>query len=194
MRPVKFAFAAVAALLLAACLPVQTKAPVGSTVGFANDPALNGTWKGWTKDNPAFSYFHFIPKDDKTITLVGVTPPQKDEKGSWATYTLQTTTLGKNHYMNANEWIDDGKPVDAAERSMNAAVYYTIEGDTLKAYLLDEDKVKALIADHKIAGTVDKGQYGDVRITEDPAKLDARLAGADAAKLFKLLVTLQRVK
>src|SRR5215469_6856487 len=119
MRLLKLAVAAGAALVLAGCLPVSTKAPVGATAGFANDPALAGTWTGHMND-PSVSYFHFIPKDDKTITLIGVTPPQKSDKGSWATYTLQTTTLGKNHYMNAQEWLDDGKLVDAAERSVNA--------------------------------------------------------------------------
>jgi hypothetical protein len=194
MRTTRLAIAAGATLLLAACLPVSTKAPVGSTVGFANDPALNGTWLGRSKDDPTISYFHFLPKEDKTITMIGVTPLQKDQKASWATYTMQTATLGRNHYMNVHEWLDDGKLVDPAERSVNVAVYYTIEGDTLKAYILDEDKIKAMIAAHKIKGTVDSGKDGDVHITEDPAKLDAMLAGPDAPKLFKLLTMMNRVK
>jgi hypothetical protein len=194
MQTVRLAIAAGAVLLLGACLPVSTKAPVGSTVGFANDPALSGTWLGRSKDDPTISYFHFLPKADKTITLVGVTPLQKDQNASWATYTLQTATLGKNHYMNAHEWLDDGKLIDAAERSVNIAVYYTIEGDTLKAYIFDEDKVKTMIAAHKIKGSVDSGKDGDVHITEDPAELDKMLAGPDAPKMFKLLTTMRRVK
>ena len=194
MRSTRLALAACAVLLLGACLPVTTKTPVGSTAGFANDPSLAGTWVGSTKGDPAVSYFHFLPKEDKTITLVGVTPPQKDEKGGWGTYPLQTTVLGKNHYMNAHEWLDDGKPADQKAQEANVTVYYTIEGDTLKAYLFDEDKVKALIASHKIAGTVDPGQFGDVHITEDATKLDAMLTKPDASRLFTLLVTLHRVK
>jgi hypothetical protein len=194
MRSLRLVIAAGSVLLLAACLPVSTKAPVGSTAGFANDPALNGTWTGRSRDDPTISYFHFLPREDKTIALIGVTPRQKNDNGSWATYTLQTTTLGKNHYMNAHEWLDDGKLVDAAERSVNVAVYYTIEGDTLKAYIFDEDKIKALIAAHKIKGTVDSGRDGDVHITEEPRQLDAMLARPDAPKLFKLLTMMQRLK
>jgi hypothetical protein len=194
MRTIRFVLAACSTLLLAACLPVSTKAPVGSTVGFVNDPALSGTWRGNPKTDPAMTYIHFLPNDDKTITLVAVTTPQKDEKGGWSTYRISTATLGRNRYMNAHAWLSDGKPSDPNANEANAALYYTIEGDTLNAYLFDEDKIKAMIKAHKIAGTIDPGQYGDVHITEDAAKLDARLAGADAPKLFKLLVTLHRVK
>ena len=184
------------ALFAAACLPVTTSTPVGSSVGFANDGAIEGTWSGRIdKDSAATTYFHFLANDDNTFTLVGVTTKYGEDKGGWGTYTLTTATLGGHRYINARETINDGKFATADEQKTNIPLLYTVSGDTLTLYLLDEDKTSAAIAAHKIEGKVTKGQYTtDVLITADAAHLDALLKTEDGAKLFKVFMVLTRLK
>ena len=71
---------------------------------------------------------------------------------------------------------------------------YTIQGDTLTLYLLDEDLTTKAVEAHVIAGDVVKGQYTtDVTITADAAALDAFLKTDAGAKLFTPFVVLHRV-
>jgi hypothetical protein len=183
-------------LCAAACLPVTTSAPVGSTVGFANDPAIEGTWSGRIdKNSPATTYFHFLANEDNTFTLVGVTTKYGEDKGGWGTYTLNTSNLGGHRYINARETMNDGKFASPEEQKANIPLLYTVSGDTLTLYLLDEDATAAAIASHKIEGKVTKSQYTtDVSITADAAHLDALLKTEDGARLFKVFIVLTRLK
>jgi hypothetical protein len=49
---------------------------------------------------------------------------------------------------------------------------------------MDEDATKAAIQAHKIAGTVEQGQFGDATITAAPKDLDAFLSTKKGAALF----------
>jgi hypothetical protein len=196
MKALRLIVAIGMALCAAACLPVTTSAPVGSTVGFVNDGAIEGTWSGRIdKDSPATTYFHFLANDDNTFTLVGVTTRSGEDKGGWGTYALTTAVLGGHRYINARETINDGKFASPEEQKTNIPLLYTISGDTLTLYLLDEDLTAAAIAAHKIDGKVTKGQYTtDVAITADAAHLDKFLASDDGAKLFKVFMALKRLQ
>lgn len=196
MKMFRFIVAIGLALCAAACLPVTTSAPVGSTVGFVNDGAIEGTWSGrMDKDSPATTYFHFLANDDNTFTLVGVTTKSGADKGGWGTYTLTTSVLGGHRYINAREAINNGKFASDDEQKTNIPLLYTVSGDTLTLYLLDEDLTAAAIAAHKIEGKVTKGQYTtDVAITADAAHLDKLLAREDGVKLFKVFMVLTRQK
>ena len=196
MNAVRLILAIGLALCAAACLPVTTSAPVGSTVGFVNDGAIEGTWSGRIdKDSPATTYFHFLANEDSTFTLVGVTTRNGEDKGGWGTYALTTAVLDGHRYINAREMMDDGKFATADEQKTNIPLLYTVSGDTLTLYLLDEDLTAAAIAAHKIDGTVTKGQYTtDVAVTADAAHLDKLLASEDGAKLFKVFMVLTRLK
>src|SRR3954451_23857445 len=49
---------AAASALLGACLPVATRVPAGSTIGFKIDPVLVGTWRGVASDQDTPAYVH----------------------------------------------------------------------------------------------------------------------------------------
>jgi hypothetical protein len=118
------------------------------------------------------------------------------KSGDWATYALQTTTLGGYRYINARAILADGKPADGREAANSFPILYRMTGDnTLKLYLVDEDAAKAAISSGKIAGNIQGGNFGDVTLTASPAALDAFFSSDAGRALFtKPLVVLHRVK
>lgn len=183
------------ALLLAGCLPVTSETPVGTTTGFRNDNALYGTWKGRMEDEKTETYFHFLPDKDGSITAVLVSAQGGKEDAGWMTFALRTATLGTNRIMNAVEATDNGKPPEDAMKGANIPLLYTISnGRKLTLYLLDEDKAKDAIKAGKIAGTIEAGNFGDVKITANAGALDAFMATPEAAKLFKAFIVLKKVE
>ena len=186
------------ALMLAGCLPVTSKAPVGTTVRQSADPALIGTWrpvaeKTKTKDNGPPGYFHLIAAKDGTITALLVSTGAAAKKnGEWSLYRAAGATLGGHHYLNVQIVSDDGTP--AKDANANIPVLYRFGKDgKLTLYLLGEEATKAAIASGAIAGTVADGKLGDVELTATPQKLDAFLASEKGAALFtEKLVTLKR--
>jgi hypothetical protein len=184
MRIMPF-FAATAALLLTACFPPTTTHPVGTTATIVNDPALTGLWRGKSDQSTEDRglYFHFLPADDNTITVVMVQGGTEPD-GDWMVASITTATLGGNHIMNAQLKFSDGKAEDD-DRPGTIPLLYRFEGpNRLVLYLMDEDATKAAIQSHKIAGTVEQGQFGDATITASPKELDAFLATKKGAALF----------
>jgi hypothetical protein len=187
-------------LLLAGCLPVTTKTPVGTTAGLAADPALTGTWAGHSQDQPDAKpnaigqiYLHFLKrKDDGTLTALLVMSATNSDDDGWMSFALTGSTLGPNHYLNAVITGNNGGDPDAKKQSF--PVPYRIAHGTLTLYLLDEDKVKSLMEKGAIAGTVEQGSYGDVEITADPKPLDAFFARPEVAKLFKVFLVLRKTE
>ncbi len=190
----RVAAAAACVLLLAGCLPVTSKAPVGSTTGLGADPALFGTWKGHSvdSDNKDDGYFHFMKAKDGSITVAVVMAKGGSDDG-WSVFNAHTATLGANHYLNAVETFDKDAPAEGSLKDANIPLLYTVKGRTLTLYLLDEDKAKAAVQAGEIAGTVEPGENGDVVLTAEPAALDAFFAKPEAAKLFKVMMVLKRV-
>ena len=200
-------------LLLAGCLPVTSKTPVGTTAGLGADDALYGTWIGRAEDQPdqdkndkdkGTLYLHFLPGkslDAPTITGVWVVAGSDKTNSELNLYELRTAKLGDNHFIDVLKLIAVDKEAKAdapLDNGLNGGaiplLYKFGKHHTLTLYLLDEDKVKAAIAAGKIAGTVEKGDFGDVTITADAAALDAFFATAEAAKLFKLFVVLHKAE
>jgi hypothetical protein len=195
MKAIRFAALGLAALFVAACLPVTTTNPVGSTVGFKADPALIGLWKGHSEDSDdQDSYFYFLRNEDGSITAILITPGK--DADDWGTFTLETATLGPNHLMNVREGLKNGKPNDEELAKANIPMLYRIERDgKLTLALLDDEAAAAAVKAGKIQGTIEPGTSGDVRITAEPAAQDAFFATKEGAALFsKKLVTLTRVK
>jgi hypothetical protein len=182
------------ALSAAACLPVTTTVPVGSTVGFTPDPALAGIWKGHGQKLTDIMYLSFFPKDDGTVTALALKPDGKD--GGWAAYSIQTTTLGAYKFMNAREVSSDGKPAEGVEAQKVFPLLYRVNGDgALVIYLLDEKRAASAIKSGKVAGTIDPGDYGDIKITAPAADLDAFMQTPDGRALFvKPLAIFKREK
>ncbi len=177
--------AVAAALLLAGCFPPTTTHPVGTTATIANDPALTGLWRGKSDQSTDERglYFHFLPAGDNTITVVMVQAGSEPD-GDWMVASITTATLGGNHIMNVQLKFSDGKAEDD-DRPGTIPLLYRFEGpNRMVLYLMDEDATKAAIQAHKIAGTVEQGQFGDATITASPKDLDAFLATKKGAALF----------
>ena len=200
-------------LLLAGCLPVTSKVPVGTTAGLGADPALLGTWTGRAEDQPdqdkndkdkGTLYIHFLPAkspDGPAINGVWVVTKNGKNDGELNIYVLRTAKLGDNNFIDVVKFTNSDtqtKPGAAPDNGLNGGfipLLYTIgKHRTLSLYLLDEDKVKAAITAGKIAGTVETGNFGDVTITADAHALDAFMATPEAAKLFKVFVVLHKAE
>ena len=195
MKLHRIALAIVCTLLLAGCLPVTSKTPIGTTAGLGADAALYGTWKGHSDDadNKTDGYFHFMKGKDGAITAAVLLASGSDDDG-WTILKLRTATLGANRFINAVETFDKDAPADESAKNTDIPLLYTIKGKTLTLYLLDEDKTKEAIQAGKLAGTVEPGDSGDVKITADAAALDAFMATPEAAKLFKGFIVLKRAE
>ena len=194
MKIIHAAVMANAALALAACLPVTTKTPVGTTVGLAADPALIGSWKGQSPDakQKQDGFFHFMLAKDGSLTVAMVFAAGTSDDG-WSVFNARTATLGKNRYLNAAMTFDKDEPVKGALKGVTFPVLYVVKGKTLTLYLIDEDKAKAAITAGKIQGTIEPGTSGDVTITATAPDLDAFMAKPEAKEMFKLLIVLKKV-
>jgi hypothetical protein len=197
MRRHPLAFALLAFVALAACLPVSSKVPAGSTVGFKPDPALLGSWKARDPaggGSPAF--IHFLGNEDGTMTAVLVDPPQTGNLGDYSVYRLRVAALGGNHIVNVQEVNNNGKPSDGPMAQENMLLLCRPDGGgKLTLYQMDDKAVAALVKSRAIAGEVEPGQDGDVHITAEAGALDAFMATARASQLFsKPLVTLTRLE
>lgn len=172
-------------LLLASCFPPTTTHPVGTAAGIANDPALVGLWRGkMQNDEQRDVYFHFLPSGDGTITVVLVQGGAEPD-GDWSVASVTTTAVGGNHIMNARLTFNNGKADEEDMGRNTIPLLYRFEGSNrLVLYLMDEDATKAAIRAHKIAGTVEPGQFGDATITASPRELDAFMASKKGTALF----------
>ncbi len=186
--------AALAALALTACLPVTSKVPVGTSLGFKVDPALLGTWKATGPDGGEPAYVHILGNDDGTMTAVLITPPQKENPGDWSVYRLRVATLGANHVINAQESFANNKPSDGPLAELNTLLLYRSSGpNKIVLYQMDDKATADAIRAGDIAGDIQPGDNGDVHITAGEPALDAFMKTPRAAKLFsKALVTLTR--
>lgn len=181
---------------LAACPPVTSKTPVGTTVTAVRDPALTGLWRGHVGDNAASSYFTFFPQDDGSVHVVVVSPPSKDDRGGYGMFAIQAARLGKYRYLNARQMFDDGKPATGPMADRTFPVLYHFDDDgALILYIVDETAAKNAVRAGKIAGTIESGDYGDVVLTAAPGALDAFMASPAGRALFtKPVVILRKVK
>ncbi len=195
MRALRFALAGLLALCAGACVAV--KEPIGTSVGYANDPALRGTWLSVPDDGKAPSYVHVILRDDATMTVIGVSQGSDKDKAGWGELSLTTVRLGPNRYMNVREISEDGAP-PKDNTAESIPLLYSIQGDTLSLFSFDDKKVAAAIRAHRIEGTITQTKFGtgsfdSVAITADGPHLDAALTGADAPGLFEKVMVLKRV-
>ncbi|HEX4861884.1 MAG TPA: hypothetical protein VFV07_11645 [Rhizomicrobium sp.] len=198
MHVFRFACLGLAALLLAACLPVTSDNPVGSTTGFKPDPALVGLWKGHGEDknnkDEKDAYFAFLRGEDGDMTAVLITPEK--ESDDWGSYEVQVATLGANHIMNVRGATKNGKPVtDEMDREIIPMRYDIGKDGKLTLSLLDDKATTAAIKAGRIKGTVHEGSENDCHITASPKELDTFFSTKEGAALFSAkLVVLTKVK
>jgi hypothetical protein len=198
MKTIRFAVLGAAALFVAACLPVTTKNPVGTTAGFKQDESIVGLWKvepGKDSKDDKQGFLAFLTAEDGNAMTALMIAPGKDA-GDWGVYNLKLATLGQNHVMNAWSVSGNGRPADKDEAKADILLLYRMGKDgKLTLYLLDDDKTGEAVKAGKIKGDVQPGSTGDVHITADPAALDKFFATKEGAALFvKPLVVMERVK
>lgn len=194
MSFIRMAVVVAASLMLAGCLPVTSKTPVGSTAALGTDKALIGTWKGRSPDSEQKddAFVHFMQAKDGGMTIALIFAKGTSDDG-WTIFNAKAATLGKNKYLNAVETFDKDAPTSDRLQNANIPLLYTIKGRTLTIYLLDEDKTKAAIKAGKLKGLITNGDAGDVTLTSEAGELDAYFARPEAAELFKALLVLKRV-
>ncbi|HUO92934.1 MAG TPA: hypothetical protein VMU22_08425 [Rhizomicrobium sp.] len=192
----RIAAVAMLAVALAACPPVTTKTPVGTTVKASNDSRLTGVWRGVVGEGEGPSYFTFFPQDDGTINVLVATPPSNSDKGGYGVFVIRTAMLGKYHFLNVRQTMDDGKPATGTMADRTFPIYYRYNDDgALMLFLIDETAAKAAVKSGKIAGTIEPGDYGDVMLTAPPGELDAFMASSAGRALFtRPVAVLKRVK
>jgi len=196
MRALRWMAIAATALALAACLPVTTRTPVGTTAGLGADPDLIGTWKGRSAADKTVMYFHFLRAKNGGIDLVLVGPTTKKDEGGWMVLHLDTASLGAAKFINARALYNGGKPAEGAmaEHSFPVLYGFGAKGE-LTISQIDEDAAKAAVKAGKIAGTIGEGESGDVMLTADAKTLDAFFQTPDGLALFpKPFAVLKKVR
>src|ERR1700742_1159249 len=117
MKSMRFAVLGMAALFVAACLPVTTRNPVGTSAGFIQDPSIVGVWKVEPQKDDTDNKQGFIAflnaEDDGAMTAVMVAPGK--DTGDWGSYNLKLATLGQNRFINARTATNNGKPAEGDE-------------------------------------------------------------------------------
>ncbi len=191
----RFVVVLVAAVMLAGCLPVVSKTPVGTTVGLGADPALFGTWKGKNPDDKQQrdASFHFmLAKDGGFDIVVAMAEGGRDD--GWTAFTAHSATLGQNRILNVVMTYDKNEPITGGLKNTNIPLLYVRKGRTLTLYLLDEDATKAAIKAGAIKGAVTEGPTGDAVITANATDLDAFMTKPEARKLFKRTLALTKAE
>jgi hypothetical protein len=198
MKSMRFAVLGIAALFVAACLPVTTKNPVGTTAGFKQDTSVIGVWEvepqnDGTGDKQGFIAF-LNAEEEGAMTAIMVAPGK--DAGDWSSYNLKLATLGQNRFINAWAVTNNGRPADKDEANADILLLYRMSRDgKLTLYLLDDEKTAAAVKAGKIKGEVQPGTTGDVHITADEKTLDKFFATKEGAALFvKPLAVMDRVK
>lgn len=177
-----------AGLLAAACLPVTTRYPVGTTIGLSADAALIGTWRvvpapDQKQDKPG--YLHILSDGKGGLLAVLINPGNGTARGDLNVYAVSAAQLGALHIVNAHELYDINGPAGEHDAA-NFPMLYRFDGKRrLRMILIDEAAAKAAVAAGQIDGTIGAGDDPDIALTADPAKLDAFFASPAGAALFE---------
>ena len=108
MQTIPALLAVAVTLLLTACYPPSTVQPVGK---FTRDPNVSGLWLSVpTEKGTKASYYHFLPQEDGSVTVVIVDAKPGKPGGEWSLGTLTTSVIGPNTFMNARMIETNGKP------------------------------------------------------------------------------------
>ena len=195
MKTIRHIFAALAVLALGACFPPTTSKPVGTTVGFKTDPALEGLWRTQPDpDSRKFLYYHLLNTKDGTMFAVIV--PSRGGDFDMAVLKLTTVGFGDFGYLNARWMMDPKHEVpDQSPGTIPVLYRFGAKGE-LEIYIPDEGATDAAIQAHRIAGKVDNGGADHTAlVTADGPALDRFFRSATGRALYKKpFAVLTRVK
>jgi len=175
---------ALCAVALAACYPVTTSAPVGTSVGFSADPNLAGLWRAeMAQSKDEVVYFHFLPMQDGSFNVVIVSGGQKLD-GDWSVVRVKSAALGERNFLNAEMVFNNGNKEENGARGTIPLFYRTESDGRISLFIVSEQAAKDAIQRGKIAGSIEPGDFGDVKITADPDVLDKYFGSDEGAALF----------
>jgi hypothetical protein len=184
MKAFRMLVAASALFLLAACYPVTTASPIGTTVGFSTDTALAGLWRAeMAQSDDEVVFFHFLPMDDGSFKVVIVSGGEK-LNGEWSVARVRAASLGSHHFLNAEMVFNNGKQESDPSHGTVPLLYRYESHGRVSLFLMSEDKAKEAIQSGAVAGAIEPGDFGDVTLTAEPDDLDKFFAGDDGAALF----------
>ena len=201
---IRNAIAMAFALLLAGCGAVTTTHEIGTTAGLRTDLALVGTWKDDVFRQDFGQDIHVVPVGQGTLTAFESRIRQRpDDVGSFTIYSFTTAKLGDNHFINADVIRLEGDK--SAKRPGWLPLFYTVRGNSLKLYYLEQERAAKAIEAGLIAGRIDRHQrksddgkvedvIDNVEITAEPAALDAFMAKPEAVALFRLYMQLRKIE
>jgi hypothetical protein len=101
-------------------------------------------------------------------------------------FTMFTTKLGKHYYMNLS-------PTDEYKGKGYLIVRYTVSGDELKVWILDDAKVKSAITHGKIKGQPGR-VLGPTTVSDSTEKIVALIEASGGNDLFVPFVRFERIK
>lgn len=182
-----FVIVLVAAFSLAGCFPPYTTHPVGTTIGFSNDPVLTGTWRAEATsadDGGKFQYYHFLPATNGSILVVVV--PSIGGSSELALARLTTVRVGADHIMNLR--LIAGPDSDASGQPPGTVpLLYRLDAKgRLLFFTPDEGAVKDAIKARKIAGKLGKNGTDAIVITSSGAALDKFFLSSAGLALFSV--------
>lgn len=173
-----------AAFLIAACYPVTTANPVGTTAGFSADPDLAGLWRAeMAHSGDEVVYFHFLPMEDGSFKVVIVSGGEK-LGGEWSVARVTASSLGDHHFLNAELVFSNGKRETDTAHGTVPLLYRSEADGRVSLFLMSEDATKEAIQRGDIAGAIEPGDFGDVKLTTEPDDLDAFMGSDAGAGLF----------
>ncbi len=181
---VKWAFAAILTLLVAACLPTsQNPLPVSADAPL--DPALFGAWIGTLEDEESPVFLHFIKTvegNHKAILVTVQTPEEPD--GGWAEFDVTSSSLSNGKFLNLYWTENDGNAVEELQ-GFHLMRYELDTKDTLSLFFIDGDKVADAIDTGALDGTVSSpGMTRSVRITASSENLATYVTFQKPMELF----------
>ena len=177
---------AIVVLVLAACVPDSVH-PLSDPDRAVVDTRLTGLWTGKIGDEDA--YLHFLPKGSSEMDIITISTT-KDGHASWSAFTMFSSRIGGQWYMNVWGLMDGGKPADQdIRRKYFLARYRITEAGELMVWAMTEEAVIADIKSGKVKGEVREGRWtNDVRITAATKELAAYVTRSSARRLFASLI------
>lgn len=184
MKAVRVLVSLWAALLAVACYPVTTAVPVGTSAGFTADPNLAGLWRAeMAQSDNETVYFHFLPMEDGSFKVVIVSGGEK-LGGEWSVVRVTEANLGGRNFLNAEMVFSNGKKEAPSTRGTVPLLTRTESDGRITLFLISEGAAKDAIQRGDVAGTIEPGDFGDVKITAEAEDLDKYFGSEEGAALF----------
>lgn len=174
-----------AAGMLIACRPAVSTAPIGTTVGVADDSRLLGIWIDAQSGDD--SYFVNTAQKDGSIRSALCDEPTAQGCDKYDYFRIYTARLGAYNYIDAVGTDAKGRPLAHSEVPGHVPLAYAFDAKgQLVLYLMASQPARDAVRAGKIAGVVtkDRSKIEDVTLTAPAAQLDAFLATPEGHALF----------